>query len=98
LQTVFTNSLTFTFGSDVLNLPVNVDGGASYFGFTTTDPFSSLTVTNLGSDAWGIADVSFNVFASGVPEPSTWAMMLLGFFSTGFMIRRFRRKEALAVS
>ena len=96
VQTVFTPSLTFSFGSDVLNLPINVNGGASYFGFTSTDPFSSLTITNISNDAWGIGDVSFNVFASGVPEPSTWAMLLLGFFSTGFMIRRSRQRLATA--
>jgi hypothetical protein len=32
----------------------------------------------------------------GVPEPSTWAMMLLGFGAIGFALRRGRRKAALA--
>lgn len=31
-----------------------------------------------------------------VPEPSTWAMMLLGFFGLGSMLRRGRRETALA--
>lgn len=96
VQTVFTSSLTFSFGSEVLNLPINVNGGASYFGFTDTTPFSSLTISNISNDAWGISDVSFNVFASGVPEPSTWAMMLIGFFSAGFMIRRSRQRLVTA--
>ncbi len=90
VQTVFTSDLTFSFGSEVLNLPVNVNGGASYFGFTDTTPFSSLTISNISNDAWGISDVSFNL-GSVVPEPSTWAMLLLGFFSVGFMIRRSRQ-------
>ena len=30
------------------------------------------------------------------PEPATWAMMLLGFGATGFVIRRSRRKGLLA--
>ena len=98
VQTVFTTDLTFSFGSEVLNLPVNVGGGASYFGFTDTTPFSSLTISNISNDAWGISDVSFNVFSSGVPEPSTWAMMLLGFFGTGFMIRRVNRKQRVAIA
>jgi hypothetical protein len=29
--------------------------------------------------------------ASAVPEPSTWAMILLGFFGVGFMA--YRRKQ-----
>jgi hypothetical protein len=35
------------------------------------------------------ADISLSV--SGVPEPSTWAMMILGFFGVGFMA--YRRKQ-----
>jgi PEP-CTERM motif len=34
--------------------------------------------------------------ASPVPEPSTWAMMLLGFCGLGFMV--YRRKDKLALS
>ena len=33
--------------------------------------------------------------ASGVPEPSTWAMMLLGFAGIGFMAYRRKSKPAL---
>jgi hypothetical protein len=99
VQSAFTSNLTFSFGSEVLNLPINVNGGASYFGLTDTTAFDSLTITNLSDDAWGISDVSFNSLSiSAVPEPSTWAMMLLGFFSVGLMIRRARRKEALRLT
>ena len=31
----------------------------------------------------------------GVPEPATWAMMLLGFGAAGVAVRRSRRKKAL---
>ena len=31
----------------------------------------------------------------GVPEPATWAMMLLGFGATGVAVRRSRRRKAL---
>lgn len=34
-------------------------------------------------------------FAPGVPEPATWAMMLMGFGAVGFSMRR-RRQPALA--
>jgi PEP-CTERM motif len=33
---------------------------------------------------------------SGVPEPSTWAMMLLGFLGLGFAFRQSRRKVSFA--
>ena len=67
----------------LLHLPKNVDGGASYFGFTDDVKFKSATITNLGNDAWGIDDVSYNI--SAVPEPATWAMMILGFLGIGFL-------------
>jgi len=37
-------------------------------------------------------------FASPVPEPSTWAMMILGFAGVGFMAYRRKSKPALAVA
>jgi hypothetical protein len=33
---------------------------------------------------------------SAVPEPATWAMMLVGFFGAGSMLRSTRRKELMA--
>jgi hypothetical protein len=37
----------------------------------------------------------FNVTVAAVPEPATWAMMLIGFFGVGFMA--YRRKSQGAV-
>jgi hypothetical protein len=33
---------------------------------------------------------------SSVPEPSTWAMMLIGFAGLGFAFRQSRRKVSFA--
>jgi hypothetical protein len=33
-----------------------------------------------------------------VPEPASWAMMLLGFFGLGAMLRRARRSTASALA
>ena len=33
---------------------------------------------------------------SGVPEPSTWAMMLIGFTGLGFAFQQSRRKASMA--
>jgi hypothetical protein len=38
------------------------------------------------------------VTISAVPEPATWAMLLLGFLGVGFMVRGARRKDAVAVA
>jgi len=35
-------------------------------------------------------------FSAGVPEPSTWAMMLLGFAGLGFVFKQSRRKVSMA--
>ncbi len=49
-------------------------------------------------DDYGATANSGAIFETGdgVPEPSTWAMMLLGFGATGIAIRRSRRKNVLA--
>jgi hypothetical protein len=38
-----------------------------------------------------------NLNLSAVPEPATWAMMLIGFGAVGFMMRGSRRKQSGAV-
>ena len=53
--------------------------------------FSSLRLTS-GTNAFEIDNVAVN---SAVPEPATWAMMLLGFGAVGFSARR-RRSLVLA--
>jgi hypothetical protein len=78
VQTVFTTSFTLTFNdgtAQTLNLPINVDGGTTCYGFTDTAAFSSITITNLSDDAWGQDDVSYSS-PSSVPEPSS--LLLLG--------------------
>jgi hypothetical protein len=42
----------------------------------------------------GVALTNFSV--SAVPEPSTWAMMLLGFLGLGFAFRQSRRRVSFA--
>ncbi|MGC2812327.1 MAG: PEPxxWA-CTERM sorting domain-containing protein [Bradyrhizobium sp.] len=63
-------------------------------------PPDAMTVTTgVNQDFLGAIVAAFDLPAgdapvSGVPEPSTWAMMILGFFSAGFMA--CRRKLAPA--
>jgi hypothetical protein len=97
VQTIFTSDLSVNFNdgqSEQLSLPINVNGGVSYFGFTDSSSIKSITISDISNDAWGIDDVSFNF--SAVPEPATWALMLLGIGGLGATMRS-RRKQALAV-
>jgi PEP-CTERM motif len=68
------------------------------------------TITSL-PQPFPVGDMHFQVWTSGggsieitrgasdvgaVPEPSTWAMMILGFAGVGFMAYRRRKVAALA--
>jgi hypothetical protein len=50
-------------------------------------------------DACAIGEVAFRTASvSGVPEPSSWAMMLVGFGAIGYSMRRRRSAKALALA
>jgi hypothetical protein len=76
-------------------------GGAesfNTFALTGFDNLESFEINNLTSDASSLSSffsVDNIVVASSVPEPATWAMMLLGFAGVGFMAYRRKSKQAL---
>lgn len=69
-----------------------LSGGVNIGGFNYTVTNSPLGV-NPPSSNLGVTTIQGRVTA--VPEPATWAMMLLGFGGIGFAMRR-RRQPALA--
>ncbi len=81
------NEMTF-------DLPINTIGGASYFGFTDTLGFTSVSIINTSisgeADAWGIDDISYSAGSGVIPEPATWAMLIAGFGLVGTAARRRR--------
>jgi hypothetical protein len=75
-------------------------GGDFNFGLGGSGPLGLIlnsSVLNPGGGAVsfpGSVDISLNVAA--VPEPATWAVMLVGFGAMGASMRAARRKSAIA--
>lgn len=66
----------------------------SSYGFTSTNAdIRGVSFWNADVTGVGLAGIRFNV-ATGVPEPTTWLMMLIGFGAIGLAIRR-RSRTAL---
>jgi hypothetical protein len=66
-------------------IPTTAFGPAQFEGFVSDTAFNTITLT-VPTDGFFVFDLTTAVAA--VPEPSTWAMMLLGFLGVGFMAYR----------
>jgi len=88
---VLTDDQGQTFAFDNLALGV----GQNFFGFLGT---AGETIANVSfTTTAGIGDVRQirldDVAVGAVPEPATWAMMLIGFAGIGMSLRRARRRN-----
>jgi hypothetical protein len=96
LQDAIFSGGTVTFTSDITSFATTGDKGLSlemtsvlpFFGALTGDSLSSFTSVSTGSFA---SDIASGGGGGGVPEPMTWALMLVGFGSIGWNARRRRR-------
>ena len=79
------NVLLGTFNPNVAS------GGGSFFGLTSTDAFVQVKI----SQPSGFAVIDNVQWSGAVPEPGTWAMMLLGFAAIGVAFRRNRSRRQL---
>ncbi|MBP6877057.1 MAG: PEP-CTERM sorting domain-containing protein [Phenylobacterium sp.] len=84
------NSQVFQIGDKQYTL--NLDGflvdGSPSGGFWTKE--------NAVNSAYIRGKIDLYSVASGVPEPATWAMMIIGFGGVGTMVRSSRRRQMLA--
>jgi hypothetical protein len=96
-----TSGGVISFASDFLTFQA---GDQSYsFSLTSiVDPLNASTGQSL--DSFGaVATGSFEAALSGgggqggVPEPATWAMLIVGFAGVGFAVRRKARQDALVL-
>lgn len=106
-----TYSLNSTFTGDQVGIGVGVDvlkSGTSLFSSTLTAygqsaPYNTTLFLNAGDTVTFAVTQGFGnqnagldaTLTAGVPEPSTWAMLILGFVGTGFMAYRRHSKTAL---
>jgi hypothetical protein len=97
----FTNfSFVETFSNNTLTIDLTVPSdnlsfhpfGADTYSLSVNSPFSISAGQN---DVHLYGTLSYNGAVSAVPEPSTWAMLLLGFAGVGFMAYRRKSKPAL---
>jgi subtilisin-like proprotein convertase family protein len=103
---------TFTFDDDVAipHTALNAAGGvfqplhplSAFDGLSSAGNWTLRIYDDAAADAgafqgWTLT-LTGNVVGegAGVPEPAAWAMMLLGFFGLGSMVRASRRRSALA--
>lgn len=93
------NEVTFFNGVTLFNVPITRSGSFEFAELSNVPIFAgaqnilSIDFTSRGSGSFG-GQLSFQPTAA-VPEPGTWAFMLLGFGAIGFAMRR--RKEQVRV-
>ena len=105
------NGLTISFSNDNVGY---VSAGSFNLSHTAADPFGSDSLgltgnaryvkfditSNYGDDYTGLSEVKFfgGAATGGVPEPATWAFMLVGFGGLGAVLRRRRSVAAVAAA
>ena len=91
------NSVTFNNGVNTFVVPITAIGSGSAASLSNIPIFSgnfntlSVNWTATGNASYG-GNLTF--VPGGIPEPMTWAMMILGFAAVGFAMRR--RNEEVA--
>jgi hypothetical protein len=63
----------------------------NFFGATDSTPFTFVLLTSADESVF-LNNVKFGAAVAAVPEPSTWALIILGFAGVGALAYRRRRK------
>lgn len=84
----------------VANTVNGANGSLLFWGITdTANTFRTVTFAQSGSDRFGFDDLTVGdarQVVGGVPEPTTWAMMIGGFGAIGGAMRNRRRKPTVS--
>lgn len=80
--------------------PAAVDIAFNWFGFTASYLKGSIAIGSANLEAVGpltTVSITPKMAAPAVPEPATWALMIAGFGTVGYAMRRRRARIAYAV-
>lgn len=95
LQVGDTIDWTDSSGAQSVTIPVDYSsGGMAFAGFTDFGQSITSVTINSPGDIISVDDV---LYSSAIPEPTTWAMMLIGFVGLGFAGYRRTKQNQLAV-
>jgi len=78
---------TFTFTNQALG------AGSNFFGFQGTggESIRDISITLNGGGVQDVRQIRLDELTAAVPEPATWAMMIVGMGGAGMMLRSRRR-------
>ena len=84
-------NITWAGGQVMVSTPLALQAGVN----TLTFKYVSLTdghagFQGTGDEGWGLENIQVTDSAGGVPEPASWALMMVGFGGLGAMMRRQR--------
>jgi len=90
-------NVTWAGGQVDVSTPLSLVNGPNTltFAYTSLSDPSHAGFQGLGDEGWGIEQVSVTS-PGGVPETSTWAMVVLGMGGIGYGLRRERQQRVLA--
>lgn len=94
-----TTQIAFSIGGTTQSLTLSPTAPLTHYSFTfTTTGAGRLSFTDLIGGNPNVGNLLDNVSVTAVPEPSTWAMMILGFLGVGFVAYRRKSSAALRVA
>jgi hypothetical protein len=65
----------------------------AFFNFNSTTAFDRIDITQNGGGGFELDNITIGKGPGAVPEPASWAMMIVGFGVTGAVLRSSRRRK-----